>query len=118
MAVDSAGNLYFADSTSGRIRKVTGLSAPPAGAPAIFAGGIVNAASFEKLPGVGITPGEIVSIFGSGFATATTVAATIPLPITLAGARVLMNGIPASLFAVAPSQINAVVPWELGNAPS
>ena len=88
-------------------------STPPApGAPTLFDGGIVNGSSFARAPAP-VAVGSIVAIFGSGLSTATAGAATIPLPTTLAGAQVLMNGRPAPLFAVSPGQINAQVPWEL-----
>ncbi len=85
---------------------------PPPGAPTLFAGGVVQGASFARAPAP-VAAGSIVAIFGSGLATGSAGAATVPLPVTLAGAQVLMNGRAAPLFAVSPGQINAQVPWEL-----
>jgi uncharacterized protein (TIGR03437 family) len=91
---------------------VNAAGAPPAGAPTLSAGGIVNGSSFARAPAP-VAPGSIVATFGSNLATGTAGAAAIPLPTTLAGVQVLMNGRPAPLFAVTPGQINAQVPWEL-----
>lgn len=110
VAVDAAGNLYIADSSNARVRKVSFGAAP--GIPSIFSGGVVNAASFAKAPAP-VCPGSIVSIFGNGLATGTGGATTTPLPGTLNGAQVLMNGRVAPLFFVSPGQINAQIPWEV-----
>ena len=84
--------------------------------PQINPGGVVNGASFAKAPAP-ISPGSIVSIFGSGLATGTGGAAAVPLPTTINGTQVFMNGRLAPLFFVSPGQINAQVPWETsGNA--
>ncbi len=74
---------------------------------------VVNSASFT---GDTIAPDAIVSIFGN-FATLnnqTAVATTVPLPTTLGGVRVSVNGTDASMFFAAPGQINIRVP---SNAP-
>ena len=67
-----------------------------------------------------IAPGTIVSITGTGLATQT--ASVDPslttLPTKLAGATVYFNGIPAPLFYVSPTQINAQIPWEVGDTTS
>jgi uncharacterized protein (TIGR03437 family) len=63
-------------------------------------------------------PGTLVSVLGSGLsaAPASGIAAdfTKPaLPTTLASTQVYINGIPAPLLYVSPTQINAQLPWEL-----
>jgi len=66
-----------------------------------------SAASFNQT----LAPGEIAALFGSGLtAGATQVATSQPLPTTLAGTQVLINGVAAPLFFVSPTQINFQVP--------
>ncbi|MBI1760530.1 MAG: hypothetical protein HYR56_03750 [Acidobacteria bacterium] len=77
----------------------------------------VSAASFSA---AAFAPESIVAAFGSELATATQAAATVPLPTTLAGTRVLVKdslGIErlAPLFFVAPTQVNYQIP--LGTLP-
>jgi uncharacterized protein (TIGR03437 family) len=93
-----------------------GLNAAAAG-PTIFDGGVVNGASFAKAPAP-VAPGSIVSIFGTALASGTEIATVFPLPTTLQGTQVFINGIAAPLFYVSPSQINAQVPWEAGGGPA
>ena len=68
---------------------------------------VVNAAS---LAGTSVAPGTIVSIFGTNF-TNTVAAVSNPAtpPTTLGGVSVTIGGVPATLFYVSPTQINAVV---------
>jgi uncharacterized protein (TIGR03437 family) len=40
----------------------------------------------------------------------------VPLPRTLGGVQVLVNGRPAPLFYVSPTQINFQLPWELSTS--
>jgi uncharacterized protein (TIGR03437 family) len=61
-----------------------------------------SAASFEPT----LAPGGIAALFGAGLAGSTAVATSQPLPTTLAGAQVRINGAPAPLFFVSPTQIN------------
>jgi len=66
-----------------------------------------------------IAPGTIVSIFGTNL-SATTASADITktLPTELGGTQVYFNGIAAPLVMVSPGQINAQMPWELGDQTS
>ena len=72
----------------------------------------VSAASFV---GGDLAAEEIVAAFGTGLATTTQVATTVPLPTDIAGTTVRIrdnNGVGrmAPLFFVAPTQINYLVP--------
>jgi uncharacterized protein (TIGR03437 family) len=72
----------------------------------------VSAASFNS---DALAADAIVAAFGSNLATATQIAATVPLPTSLAGTSVKVKdsaGVErlASLFFVAPTQVNYLVP--------
>jgi uncharacterized protein (TIGR03437 family) len=87
-------------------------------APSINPGGIVNAATNRVAPENSVSPGAIISIYGTGLATVTREvrAGDIDngfLPETLAGVAVFFGGVPAPLFYVSPLQINAQVPTVL-----
>jgi uncharacterized protein (TIGR03437 family) len=73
-------------------------------------GGVLNAASLVK--GQPVSLGAFVAIFGSGFGNGG-VASSSPWPTSLGGTTVLMNGVPAPLYAVTDGQINAQVPFEV-----
>jgi uncharacterized protein (TIGR03437 family) len=81
---------------------------------------VANAASYST----GVAPGLIASIFGTGLTrgvSGVVQASTSPLPFSLQGTSVLVNGIPAPIFAVAningQEQIDFQVPWEVQGAP-
>ena len=82
--------------------------------PVVSAGGVVNAAGFDAA----VSPGSLVSIFGSNLAPQTLAASVVPLPKSLAGVSVQFNGIGAPLQFVSASQINAQIPWEVSAAGS
>ena len=75
----------------------------------VSSGGVVNAASF--LPAV--APGSVISIFGTNLAAGNAGAAAVPLPTSLGGTSVTVNGKAAPLFFVSPTQINAQLPYEI-----
>jgi uncharacterized protein (TIGR03437 family) len=70
----------------------------------------VNGASFVPND---ISPGSLISIFGSGLASSTVQASSTPLPTQLAGVNVKINGIDAPLLYVSPTQVNLQVPYEV-----
>jgi uncharacterized protein (TIGR03437 family) len=81
-------------------------------APVLSTGAITNAASFATGP---LSPGEIVTLFGSGMGPSTIVTATINalglIDNTLAGTRVLFDGIPSPLIYTRADTVSAVVPY-------
>ena len=92
------------------------LTITPPPFPLFTKSSITNGASFVP----GVTPGAIVTIFGTGFSkdfTGILVAEGFPLPTELQGTSATFAGIAAPLFAVAnvegQEQINLQVPYEL-----
>jgi uncharacterized protein (TIGR03437 family) len=68
---------------------------------------IVNAASLSQ---VSVSPGSIITIFGSQLSAGVAFASNVQTPpTTLGGVTVTIGGAPASIFYVSPKQINAVV---------
>ncbi|HYM12995.1 MAG TPA: hypothetical protein VEU62_19810 [Bryobacterales bacterium] len=85
--------------------------------PRINVGGVVNAASSLPAPDNYVSPGAIISIYGTGLSNVTqavTVADLVggALPKTLSGVQVSVGGLNAPLFFVSPLQINAQMPGE------
>jgi uncharacterized protein (TIGR03437 family) len=76
---------------------------------------IVNAASFATGP---VAPGSLISIFGSNLANGTDWAPAASLPSGLGGTTVWINGAPAPLEFVSPTQINAQVPFGAPTGPA
>jgi len=89
--------------------------------PVLTAPGFLSSASFASSSLTGISPGEIVAIFGQGMGPSTPVIATITngaLPTTLAGVQVTFNGKPAPLYFVSAGQINVIAPASFSTLPS
>ncbi len=83
-----------------------------AGPAAFSAAGLVNAADYSSR----LSGGAIASLFGTNLAAGTAAAQTLPLPTTLGGATVRVNGVAVSLFYVSPRQINFQMPWNAAGA--
>lgn len=81
---------------------------PAAVVPSINPGGIVNGASFST--DATISPGSISSVFGASLALRTASAVGLPLASNLGGTQLLINGNPAPLFYVSPTQVNFQLP--------
>jgi uncharacterized protein (TIGR03437 family) len=98
----AAGGFYFdlsgnAPATYGATRPKLDLVLEPQAA-AFAASGVVNSANFTS----GIAPGGLMSIFGSGLAAASSGSG--------AAITVDFDGIPATVVAAMPFQVNAQVP--------
>jgi uncharacterized protein (TIGR03437 family) len=110
----ASATVQVMDSGGGRSLSLPFTITPATAQPATTITGIVNAAS--SLPS--IAPGSLVSIYGANLASSAAASSTFPLPTSLNGTSVTINGTSAPLAYVSPGQINAQVPYEIqaGNA--
>ncbi len=109
---DSYGALYVADYSNRVSIHYPALAADNGGnfqcAMGCTLGGLADQTYY-------LAPGAFASIFafnGSTFATTTTVNYVLPVPTTLGGVQVLVNGQASPITTVAPGQINFVLPFE------
>jgi uncharacterized protein (TIGR03437 family) len=72
--------------------------------------GVLNAASFAP-PGYPISPGGVMTLFGTGFPATAVTAAAPPFGTTLGGVQVSVNGTVAPVYSVSSTQISAIVPF-------
>jgi uncharacterized protein (TIGR03437 family) len=147
-ATASGGNWLTISSTSGSTpasltvtANLTGLAAgtyngtvtlTPAGGGAPTVVNVSFTVSAQATPGLtavinaasgatgSVSPGEIVTIFGTNIGPATPAGLTLTpagnVSTTLAGVTVTFNGIAAPLTYVSATQINCVVPYEIASA--
>jgi uncharacterized protein (TIGR03437 family) len=112
----SGATLSATISIAGVSVTVTQPTAATAPLPPIAA--MTNAASYTTGP---VSPGELITIFGSGIRPATAAYATVDprsgkLATTIGGVEVLFNGIPAPMIYASSTQVSAVVPYEMASA--
>src|ERR1700676_4268657 len=104
----AAAQTVAAKKTYYRVRTASTLQ-QSTGGPVVF-----NAASFEA----GVSPGGLATVYGTDLPSVSgvIVASSDPLPSTLGGVSVTINGISAALFSVAyangQDQISFQVPYE------
>lgn len=77
--------------------------------PLTTSAGIVSAANGAAA----IAPGSLISIYGANLAPANAAARSLPLPASLAGTSVTINGMAAPVLFVSAGQINVQVPYEV-----
>jgi uncharacterized protein (TIGR03437 family) len=104
LALDSNDDLYIADWQNYLIRRVSFGDRP-----ALFTGGIVNAASFAGT----VAPGSLISIFGANLASGTATASSAPWPMKLGDTSVQVNGVDVPVYFISAGQINAQLPYEI-----
>jgi uncharacterized protein (TIGR03437 family) len=109
IAVDSSGNVYGSDGIHILVLKPTGAATP---STPVSVDSVNNAAGNAFL---GIAPGEIVTIKGSGLGPPQLVSAKAGsdgfYPTQLGGTTVQFNGIAAPLLYTSSTQIAAVAPF-------
>lgn len=110
------GTLLGFHSTSQNHSLLFAVRAPSFGAgtggPFLHPLGVAGAASLSP-PGAPLAPGSFVTLFGERLAARPAAASTLPLPETLDGVRVEVNGRAAGLQSVSPTQVNLLLPADL-----
>lgn len=105
--LDEAGDLYVANYGNGEVFRVV--------PPTFSSAGVVSASSFAQ----GMTAGGLMTVFTRNVLSSngTFVAGSLPLPRSLGGIQVRVNGNPVPLLAVVRNgdseQVNFQVPWDL-----
>jgi len=90
------------------------LQAPSFSGPGVYLNPTSNFNAGSSSPFTAhLSPGEFISLYGTGLASGVASASSLPLPTTagLGGVQVMINGRAAPLNYVSPTQINAVVPY-------
>ena len=85
---------------------------PPSQPPSIAEAGVSSAAAGHPA----ITPGGLVSLYGSGLAPGEQITTGWPLPTRMNGVSVEVNGKAVPLLFVSPNQINFLLPFETQSA--
>lgn len=104
---DEAGEVYVANTANGSVYRIEGSLAPRFSTAAV-----VNAASFAG----GMVAGSLVTVFAAGVRddAGVAVADRLPLPYTLAGVSVSVDGLAAPVYSVSnvngQEQVNFQVP--------
>ena len=75
--------------------------------PVVPMNSVTDAASY----GLKVSPGSIISVFGTKLATGVASAANLPLPTDLLGSSITIAGIRVPLIFVSDGQVNAIVPY-------
>jgi uncharacterized protein (TIGR03437 family) len=108
IVLTGTGLIYIADSSSGYQDSEIRLLTPSTGAvPTITNNGVVSVDSSFPI----VSPNSWISIYGTNLASAPAVwNGTFPIPTKLGGVAVTIDSLPANLWYVSPTQINAQVP--------
>lgn len=120
-AFGDSGNAFVSVSNSGGLYSLTiGIHAPSFSGSGVFLNpiGVVNAASWDPIT-ASLAPGELITLFGSGLSSSfLTNVGGLPFGTALGTTQVLVNGQPAPIYYVSPTQISAIMPYATASATS
>jgi uncharacterized protein (TIGR03437 family) len=109
----SSQTLVTLNATAGTLQPATGKligGISPNAAPSLTPGGTVNA--FYRTSGA-LAPGTVAEVYGSGLASQTSSAGSVPLPLALNGTFALIGGLQSPLFYLSNGQLDVQIPSEL-----
>ncbi len=119
--VGAGGNIILGAGAGRNYQVTLYVKAPSLSGTGVFLNpqGIVNAANNVPFT-AGVSPGEFISLYGTGMASQTVTAQSLPFPATLGGVQVTITWVDsagktqsaqAPLYRVSPTQISLVVPY-------
>lgn len=116
VAVDSAANVYVADTLNNAVRLLQ------VGGFGISVKAVVNSASGQSGP---VAPGEVIVIYGSGMGpgqltqyqiSSSSATGNVFVPTSLAGTSVLINGSLAPVIYTSAGQVAVVMPFSVSGS--
>ena len=112
-----AGLAFVGIGTGGNYALVVGMHAATFSGPGVYLypTGVVNAASYQPIT-ASLAPGELITLYGTGLSpvTMTTIGGQA-FKTTLGGVSVAIDSIPCPIYYVSPTQIAAIVPYEIAS---
>jgi len=111
----SAGKALMLIGSNGQFSLIAGVHAPSyASTPTLWLDpvGITEAANYTPITN-SYSPGELVNLYGTFTGVSGQAATTLPISTTLGGVQVLVNGQPAPVDFVSPTQISILLPYEI-----
>jgi uncharacterized protein (TIGR03437 family) len=98
--------------TAGLLSLNVAMQAPSLSGSGVYLNpqGMVNAASSAPFT-AHLSPGEFLTLYGSGLAPSAASAPSLPLTTNLNGVQVFINGLPVPILFVSPTQLNVIVPY-------
>jgi len=111
------GLAFVAMGTNGNFSLQVGMHAASFSGPGVYLNptGVVNAASYQPIT-ASLAPGELITLYGTGLASAPmSMQGGQAFPTNLGGVSVSINNIPCAIFYVSPTQISAIVPYEVAS---
>lgn len=109
------GQAFVGIGTGGNYALVVGMQAAKFSGPGVYLypDGVVNAASYQPIT-ASLAPGELITLYGTGLSSVTmTTPGGQAFPTLLGGVSVSIDTIPCAIYYVSPTQIAAIVPYEL-----
>jgi uncharacterized protein (TIGR03437 family) len=125
LGVSANGNYVLIIGGAGDYYLQLGVKTIPISGTGVFLSpyGVVNAASSDPFTAQ-LSPGEVITLYGSGLTSGSPATASAPFPSTLGGTQVLITPagatapLNAPVYSVSAAQISAVVPYNLPNGTS
>lgn len=110
VSVAPNGNVYIGDFSNDRVRLLT--QSVGSGTPVVNNGGVITASQFGGFTSV--APGTFIEIYGANLASTTASWGSYfsngEAPISISGTKVTINGQPAYVSYISPTQVNVLVP--------
>jgi uncharacterized protein (TIGR03437 family) len=121
VAIGAGGNYIIGSGNGATYQLVVYNKAPTLTGTSVFLNpqGLVNSASFDPFT-ASVSPGEFLSLFGTGLSSQTVTASALPFPTTLGGVQVNIQWFDANgnlqsalapIYTVSPTLISIVVPY-------